>query len=104
MKVNASAIDQKIALLHGNSIFLSASLLNTGINRTTKIRENKNEINATKTDSLKNCFINWLRTEPTVLRIPTSFARFSLRAVDRFMKLIHASISTNTPIIENNQI
>src|SRR5688500_4153526 len=33
------------------------------------------------------------------LRIPTSFARFSERAVLRFMKLMHASSNTNTPVM-----
>ena len=41
------------------------------------------------------------RTEPTVLRIPTSFALFSERAVLRFIKLIQASNNTNTPITAN---
>ena len=67
------------------------------------IEDQGNETNATKTDSLRNCLINWCLSDPTVLRIPTSFALFSLRAVERFMKLIQASISTNTPIIANNQ-
>ncbi len=32
--------------------------------------------------------MSWLRNEPTVFRMPTSFARFSLRAVLRFIKLM----------------
>ncbi len=33
---------------------------------------------------------------PATLRIPTSLARFSLLAVDRFMKLMHAISKINT--------
>src|SRR5258708_8748379 len=36
-------------------------------------------------------------------RMPTSFARFSERAVLRFIKLIHASIKTNKPMIAKSQ-
>src|SRR6187455_274238 len=43
------------------------------------------------------------RIEPTDLRMPTSLARFSERAVLRFMKLMHASSNTSTPMIPNNQ-
>ena len=38
-----------------------------------------------------------------VLRMPTSFARCSLRAVDRFIKLIQASSRTKAPMIPKNQ-
>src|SRR6185295_18981521 len=103
MIVNNNAVNQKVALLQGNPTFLSASLLNKGINRITRAMEKINQTNATKADSLRNCLINWYLSDPTVLRIPTSLALFSLRAVDRFMKLIQASISTNTPIIANSQ-
>src|SRR5678816_1299895 len=98
MMVNNNAVIQKKPLLQGSVTFLSASLLKSGIIRTTRTIEKTNETNATKTDSLRNCLINWCLSDPTVLRIPTSFALFSLRAVERFMKLIQASISTNTPV------
>src|SRR5687768_15769255 len=51
-------------------------------------------------DSVKNCLINDLFSEPTTLRIPTSFARLADLAVERFMKLIQASINTNKATAE----
>ena len=39
---------------------------------------------------------------PTTLRIPTSFARFSLRAVLMFIKLIHAINRINAAIKANS--
>ena len=41
--------------------------------------------------------------EPMDLRIPTSLALFSDRAVLRFMKLIQAKINTKAPIIPKSQ-
>jgi len=49
-------------------------------------------------DSPRNWRINWPRSEPRVLRTPTSRARPVARAVDRFMKLMHAMTSTNRAI------
>src|SRR5580658_7203646 len=43
------------------------------------------------------------RSDPSVFRIPTSRARFSLCAVLRFIKLIHANSNTKTPIVPNIQ-
>ena len=42
--------------------------------------------------------MSWILSEPSVLRIPTSLARFSLRAVERFMKLMQASNKMKTPM------
>ncbi len=41
-------------------------------------------------DSPSNCLISWNLSAPTTLRIPISFARVSDRAVERFMKFVHA--------------
>ena len=41
-------------------------------------------------DSKKNCRISCLLPEPSVFLTPTSFALFSERAVERFMKLTQA--------------
>src|SRR5687767_4651495 len=65
--------------------------------------DNKNAKNTTSNDSLKNCHINCPRTEPIAFRTPTSFERFSERAVLKFIKFMHASNKTKQPIIENNQ-
>jgi len=55
---------------------------------------------AVTSDSLKNWLINCPRNEPMALRMPTSLARFSLRAVLRFIKLIQASNKTKPPTRE----
>src|SRR5262249_25830271 len=60
-----------------------------------------NDSNATTIDSPRNCPINCTRIDPTDLRIPTSFARFSDLAVDKFIKLIHASNRTNNHMTPN---
>ncbi len=43
-----------------------------------------------KVDSNRNCQISDFFSEPKVLRIPTSFALSTERAVDRLMKFIQA--------------
>lgn len=50
-----------------------------------------NAINATSMDSLKNWPMSCGLREPMAFRMPTSFARFSLLAVLRFMKLIQGA-------------
>src|SRR5882757_3434863 len=102
MQVNTNVQSQNAGLSHGSCIFFPESELNKGSNTITRRIENINDTKATSTLSLKNWRMSWLRNEPTALRMPTSFARFSLRAVLRFIKLMHASSSTNAPIIENN--
>ena len=57
----------------------------------------------TNSDSLKNWLISCERTDPTALRIPTSLARFSERAVLKFIKLMQANNSTKTPMMVNSQ-
>ena len=50
-------------------------------------------INATRlkmTDSLRNWPINLCLKAPNVFLTPTSWARVAERAVDKFIKLIHA--------------
>src|SRR5580693_6084682 len=53
-------------------------------------------------DSIRNCAINDFFNAPATFRIPTSFARFSLLAVDRFMKLIQAINNIKTAMSVNN--
>ena len=98
----ASAQSQNTGLRHGSCIFLSANELNKGSNIITRAMENINDTKATSKLSLKNWRISWVRNEPTALRMPTSFARFSLRAVLRFIKFMHASSRTNMPMMENS--
>src|SRR5258706_4751286 len=93
--------NQKKGLAHKMDIFLSATLLKNGSVSCTINNDKEKAKRTVSNDSLKNWKINCLRNEPIVLRMPTSFARFSLRAVLRFIKLIHASNKTNTPIIPN---
>src|ERR1700749_1844402 len=63
--------------------------------------DNKNAAKVIMNDSVKNCTIKSTRDEPMDLRTPTSRARFSARAVDRFTKLIQAIINTRMPMIPN---
>ena len=84
-------------------IFLSESSLNQGKLNCVSNRLIRKAIITSKEDSTMNCQINCLRSDPTAFRIPTSFARFSERAVLRFIKLMHASNKTKTAIIPNSQ-
>ena len=99
--VKARAISQNTGLFHSTAIRLSESWLKYGSARITNTSEKQNEINATITDSFRNCFITCLLSAPTDFLMPTSFARFSLRAVERFMKLIHATSRINMPMTPN---
>src|SRR5580658_3404431 len=98
------AVSQKRVLDQGRDRFFCERLLKYGSNRPDIRRARIKAISAAAMDSVKNCMISLSRTEPNVFRIATSLARFSLRAVERFMKLIQASNKTNTPIIPNSQI
>src|SRR5687768_18368289 len=60
------------------------------------IQAKTNERITTRKDSMKNWYTNCFRIEPIVLRIPTSFALFSDRAVLRFIKLMQASSNTRS--------
>src|SRR5688500_18623566 len=57
-------ISQHIGSDHGSAIFLSAMPLNEGNATSTRIIASKNEKKDTITDSLKNCVISCVRTEP----------------------------------------
>src|SRR5258706_16428234 len=97
--MNARLINQKTGFEKGIDIFLSASSLNHGSENVTSSSESTKAKITTKNDSLKNCCINCTFKEPIVLRIPTSLALFSARAVLKFMKLIQAKSSTKIPTI-----
>src|SRR5437762_13944524 len=96
-------INQKNTLFQATDTCLPDTLLKNGSSRITNNKDNAKEKTTVNNDSLKNCRMICFQSEPIVFRIPTSFARFSLRAVLRFMKLIQASNKTNTPIIPNIQ-
>src|SRR6266542_1814670 len=49
-------------------------------------------------DSPRNCLTNDCFFAPSTLRIPTSAERFEERAVDKFIKLIHAINKVNKAI------
>src|SRR4030095_8253255 len=49
-------------------------------------------------DSPRNCFINELFSAPNTCRTPTSDERLEERAVDRFIKLMHAISRVNKAI------
>src|SRR5215469_11245313 len=93
--------NQKRGSLHKICICFPETSLKKESESCTHNNDNANANATVNIDSAKNCCINCLRSEPTVLRIPTSFARFSLRAVLKFMKLMQASNNTNTPIMPN---
>src|SRR5689334_20751543 len=100
--MNAKFINQKNGFEKGIEIFLSASSLNHGSDNITSNNESMKANSTTKNDSLKNCWINCFFNDPIVLRMPTSFALFSARAVLKFMKLMHANSNTKIPTIPNN--
>ena len=56
-------------------------------------------ISVKRIDSPKNCLTSCDLSAPTTFRKPTSFALFSSRAVDRFMKLMQAIVKIKTAII-----
>src|SRR5688572_20338387 len=92
---------QKAGLAKGMLSELPVSALNEGKACCTKSMENEKAIKTINTDSTKNCAINWLRCEPIAFLTPTSLARFAERAVDKFIKLMHAINNTNIPILPN---
>ena len=51
-----------------------------------------------RTDSPKNCTINWRRLAPITLRSPISLARCMERTVDRLIKLILTTNRSKTPM------
>ncbi len=57
----------------------------------------------TRQDSKKNCLAICHLNDPMAFRMPTSLALFSLLAVLRFIKLMHASINTKMPMAANSQ-
>ena len=88
-------------LIKSSSICLEARVLNTGKNKYTKRSAKHIAANDKMIDSPKNCPIISILEAPTTFRIPTSLALFMERAVERFMKLIHAIKRMITAIIEN---
>src|SRR3989337_2713414 len=73
--------------------------LNNGRKKFTNTIAAKKAKPTTKNDSEKNWLINWPLMDPMVFLIPTSFARFSERAVLKFIKFIHASSKIKLPMI-----
>ena len=86
---------------HGMSMLFSAMVLKNGKASQASIIANMKETTTVRSEPAKNCAISWLRREPIVFRMPTSLARFSLRAVLRFMKLIQANNKMKTPVRPN---
>src|ERR1700760_4625377 len=101
--VKPTPVIQSQELFQGSAIFLSAIVLKKGRASHVHNKAAAKANPATNNDSLKKRPISWLRREPTVLRMPTSRARFSDLAVDKFIKLIQASTSTTLPMIPNSQ-
>src|ERR1043166_5480408 len=86
----AAAPSQKMGWERFNDKCLSTRLLNEGKRKQTTAIERRKAANASIIDSEKNCRISCFLPEPSVFLTPTSFALFSERAVDRFMKLTQA--------------
>src|SRR6185437_4192329 len=99
----AKLTTQNHGLSQGICICLAASWLNQSSDNCARISAIAKAIATNTSDSPKNCAINCCLNEPTAFRMPTSRARFSLRAVERFMKLIQASTRTNVPISPTSQ-
>src|SRR4030095_16674281 len=70
-------------------------------NTATSITAIKLEIKLYKKASARNCLTNWPLVEPVTLRIPTSFALFADRAVERFIKFTQARMMINKAILPN---
>src|SRR4030095_3145778 len=85
-------------LLQGMIICLPTTLLNQPSEIVTIKQDSINEKTTTKNDSPKNWYTSCLRIDPIVLRIPTSLALFSDRAVLRFTKFMQARSKTKIPI------
>ena len=51
-------------------------------------------------DSDMNKPINWFLSDPSVFLTPTSLALFTDRAVERFIKFMHAITKTNSAMME----
>ena len=60
-------------------------------------------MNASIADSKKNCSTNCFLPDPSVFLTPTSFALFSERAVERFMKLTQAISSMINAMMVNSR-
>ena len=76
-------------------------LLNVGKTNATKQTAKNTAKYATIKDSVKRPLIKVPRVEPKTFRIPISFARFWLLAVERFIKLMQAIIKMINATIEN---
>src|SRR6186997_2424650 len=85
-----TAPTQKTGFRIGKVKCLFTNKLKEGNKRKTATTEKRKAINARIIDSEKNCIINCFLSEPNVFLTPTSFALFSERAVERFMKFTQA--------------
>ncbi len=91
---------QKNGLVQGIDIFLSATWLKKGRTICISKTETVNANATIKNDSVKNWATNCFFNEPTAFRMPTSFARFSERAVVRFIKLMQANNNTTNRLFQ----
>src|SRR3569833_2832916 len=82
------------------TISLPDNWLKSGSNAQASSRAITVEASVTSADSDKNCATRYPRGEPKTLRTPTSRARLADLAVERFMKLTQASISTKMAMAE----
>src|SRR6185312_104088 len=99
----AKAIIQNMGCIMFKERCLSTIKLNDGNNKETVIIARTKAMNVKMNDSQKNCTINCFLFDPSVFLMPTSFARFSLLAVERFMKLIHAINKMIIAMMENKR-
>ena len=81
----------------------SVRALKEGRKTATKINAKTKAKKAMSRDSLKNCPMSCFRLEPMALRTPTSLARFSERAVLKFIKLMQAITKMNRPKMPNSR-
>src|SRR5690348_8148630 len=76
-------------------------VLNKGNNKWTNTIANKKPTVHKKNDSPRNCIINCFLLLPITLRMPTSLALLTERAIERFTKFIQAINNTNNAIPES---
>src|SRR4030095_11933973 len=81
-------------------ICFPASWLNNGNNSAAMPSASSSERKLTNTDSVRNWVIRLERNDPATFLIPTSFARFAERAVDKFIKFTQAISKMKKAITE----
>src|SRR6266487_301166 len=95
IEINKKAAMLKISFEKESERFFAETELKAGNKSSTKTIAKIKAIKLISTDSPRNCATKDFFSAPSTLRIPTSDERLEERAVERFMKLIHAINKVN---------